>query len=109
MTNNIILYWIGAFSAAAFLAMWFDKHQAAQDKSRISERGLLRLMALGGALGGLVASQIFRHKTQKQPFRATMLFLVILQCGALIWWFFIADPIVPAETLAALAEIAHTA
>lgn len=109
MNNNIILYWFAILSAAAFFGMWFDKQRAIADKSRMSERGLLRIMALGGALGGLLASYLFRHKTQKQPFRGTMIFLCVLQVGALIWWFFIADPIVPAETLASLAGIAISA
>lgn len=109
MNNNIILYWFAILSAAAFVGMWFDKQRALSGKSRMSERGLLRIMALGGALGGLLASHLFRHKAQKQPFRGTMIFLCILQVGALIWWFFIAEPVVPAETLASLAGIAISA
>ena len=113
MNDNIILYWVGIFSAAAFFGMWFDKRRAEANLSRMSERGLLRLLGMGGARGGLLASYVFRHKTRKQPFRGTMIFLCILQVGALIWWFFIADPIVPAETIAqtiaALAGITHTA
>lgn len=112
MNDNLILYWFAILSAAAFFGMWFDKQRALANKSRLPERGLLRIMALGGAFGGLLASVLFRHKTMKQPFHGTMIFLFILQVGALIWWFFIADPIVPAETaaqtIAALAVIPHT-
>ncbi|HET6537016.1 MAG TPA: DUF1294 domain-containing protein [Sphingopyxis sp.] len=109
MSNNIILIWIGAFSAAAFFAMWLDKQRALADKSRLSERGLLRIMALGGALGGLAASRIFRHKSRKQPFLGTMWFLAILQIGALIWWFFIADPLPDPTHSATLAGALLTA
>ena len=109
MNENLILYWFAILSTASFFGMWIDKRRAENNQRRLPERGLLRIMALGGAFGGLLASLIFRHKTNKQPFKGVMLFLCLLQGGALIWWFFFADPIVPAETIAALAGIAHTA
>lgn len=71
--------WLGfaALNVIAFLAFGFDKHQAARHGSRIPERTLLALALFGGALGALIGQQVFRHKTQKQPFR-TLLWLTAL-------------------------------
>jgi uncharacterized membrane protein YsdA (DUF1294 family) len=33
---------------------------------------LLGLALFGGALGALIGQQVFRHKTQKQPFRSLL-------------------------------------
>jgi uncharacterized membrane protein YsdA (DUF1294 family) len=62
---------------AAFLLFWLDKDAARRGLGRISERTLLLAAALGGGLGALLAQQILRHKTRKQPFR-TRLFLIVL-------------------------------
>ena len=40
----------------------------------MKRRTLLGLALFGGALGALLGQQLFRHKTQKQPFR-TLLWL----------------------------------
>jgi uncharacterized membrane protein YsdA (DUF1294 family) len=62
---------------AAFLLFWLDKDAARRGLGRIPERTLLLVAALGGGLGALLAQQILRHKTRKQPFR-TQLFLIVL-------------------------------
>jgi uncharacterized membrane protein YsdA (DUF1294 family) len=61
----------------AFLAFGWDKRQSIHHGSRIAERTLIALALFGGALGALVGQQVFRHKTQKQPFR-TLLTLAAL-------------------------------
>ena len=69
----VMLVWIG-INVIAFLAFGWDKRQAERDGSRIAERTLIGLALFGGALGALIGQQVFRHKTQKQPFR-TLLWL----------------------------------
>ncbi|MGE3929482.1 MAG: DUF1294 domain-containing protein [Hyphomonadaceae bacterium] len=72
----LLLAW-ACINAAVFLAFGWDKRQSIRRGSRIAERTLLTLAVLGGALGALLGQQVFRHKTQKQPFR-TLLWLAAL-------------------------------
>ncbi len=70
---TLLLVLIG-INVIAFLAFGWDKRQSERHGSRIAERTLLGLALFGGALGALIGQQVFRHKTQKQPFR-TLLWL----------------------------------
>ncbi len=69
----LLLAWAG-INVIAFLAFGWDKRQSIRHGSRLAERTLLALALFGGALGALIGQQVFRHKTQKQPFR-TLLWL----------------------------------
>ncbi|MDP2400657.1 MAG: DUF1294 domain-containing protein [Actinomycetota bacterium] len=64
LATNVVL------SLIAFAAYGLDK-QAAQSSARRTPESTLHAMAFfGGWPGALVAQQVFRHKTQKQPFQA---------------------------------------
>jgi uncharacterized membrane protein YsdA (DUF1294 family) len=63
---------------AAFLAFALDKRRAENGAWRISERTLLTFAFYGGSLGALLAQQVLRHKTRKEPFRTYL--LVIAAC-----------------------------
>jgi uncharacterized membrane protein YsdA (DUF1294 family) len=69
----LLLAWAG-INVIAFLAFGWDKRQSIRHGSRLAERTLLALALFGGALGALIGQQLFRHKTQKKPFR-TLLWL----------------------------------
>lgn len=70
----VMLVLIG-INVIAFLAFGWDKRQSTiPGAPRIAERTLIGLALFGGALGALLGQQLFRHKTQKQPFR-TLLWL----------------------------------
>jgi uncharacterized membrane protein YsdA (DUF1294 family) len=73
----LLLAWAG-INVIAFLAFGWDKRQSIHNQSRIAERTLIALALFGGALGALLGQQLFRHKTQKQPFRT------LLWCAALV-------------------------
>ncbi|MGR4864830.1 DUF1294 domain-containing protein [Caulobacter sp. LARHSG274] len=75
-------------NVAAYLLFWLDKDAARRGLGRISERTLLLIATLGGGLGALLAQQILRHKTRKQPFR-TQLFLIVLSELIVGWLLFI--------------------
>jgi uncharacterized membrane protein YsdA (DUF1294 family) len=75
----MMLMLLGAgINIGAFIAFGWDKRQSERRLWRVSERSLLMLALMGGALGALLGQQFFRHKTRKQPFRA------LLWCAALI-------------------------
>ena len=52
----------------AFLLYGLDKYKARRGKWRIPEATLLVFAALGGAIGALMAMQMFHHKTQHKKF-----------------------------------------
>ncbi len=65
-------------SIAAFAAYGLDKRYAQAERWRVSEKTLHWLDALGGWPGGLIAQQVFRHKTQKLRFRMVFWLIVII-------------------------------
>ncbi len=82
---------LAVLNLATFLIFGWDKRAAAERRSRVPERTLLTLAALGGSLGALLARPVFRHKTRKQPFGAWLTLIVFAQGvglvgGLAIWW-----------------------
>lgn len=75
-----------SINVIAFLAFGWDKRQSERHGRRIPERTLLSLALFGGALGALIGQQVFRHKTQKQPFRTLLWLCSLANLGAAIWW-----------------------
>jgi uncharacterized membrane protein YsdA (DUF1294 family) len=65
--------YLALINATAFGAFAFDKAAAQSNRRRTPETTLLALAFIGGSLGALVAQQILRHKTRKQPFRAILI------------------------------------
>jgi uncharacterized membrane protein YsdA (DUF1294 family) len=82
---------LGVLNLATFLAFGWDKLAAVDGRSRVPERLLLLLAALGGSPGALLARPVFRHKTRKQPFGAQLALIVFAQVVAVVvvlalWW-----------------------
>jgi uncharacterized membrane protein YsdA (DUF1294 family)/cold shock CspA family protein len=65
-------------SGVTFLAYGLDKSAAQNDQWRTGEGTLLGLGLLCGWPGGLVAQEMFRHKTKKQPFRTVFWVTVVI-------------------------------
>ena len=82
---TVLLLLIG-INVIAFLAFGCDKRSAETRRRRIPERTLLTLAFVGGALGALLGQQIFRHKTQKQPFRALLWLAAFANIAIAIAW-----------------------
>ncbi|VTQ53954.1 Protein of uncharacterised function (DUF1294) [Campylobacter jejuni] len=55
-----------------------DKRAAYKARSRVPEFTLLLLGVAGGWIGAIAGQQLFRHKTQKQPFRTWFAISVIV-------------------------------
>ena len=72
-------------SIVLFLVMGRDKALSKTRKRRVPEATLFLLAVLGGALGGVLGMQIFRHKTQHMSFVIGFPLLALLQWGAVIW------------------------
>lgn len=70
-----------AFNLFVFLVYWWDKEAARNGGWRIRESTLLMLAFLGGSIGAVLAQQLLRHKTRKEPFRSILISIVILQAG----------------------------
>ena len=68
----------GVVNLAAYAAFGWDKSCAIQGRRRVPESNLLALALFGGALGALIGQQRFRHKTRKQPFRAILIGMALL-------------------------------
>lgn len=69
----------------AFLFFVVDKRAAMKDLQRIPERILLQLILAGGMVGAFLAMQIFRHKTRKSKFAATLLLSFFVHGGFLFF------------------------
>lgn len=75
-TEFVLLYLV-FINTAAFFMFGFDKRQSFKSAWRVSERSMLMLAFSFGSLGTLLGQQVFRHKTQKQPFRVILLCIAI--------------------------------
>ena len=85
----IIIYYYLAMSVVTAIAFFLDKRFAEHDMRRIPEKWLHSFELLGGWLGALAASELFRHKRQKQSY---MIVLYAISAIHLALWltYFIA-------------------
>lgn len=81
----MLLAALGAWNAAVFLLMGYDKHQARRGGRRVSERALLTCGAAFGAAGLWLGMRYFRHKTQHARFRYGAPALLTIQLALLLW------------------------
>ncbi len=88
-----LLAWLLVMSVILFCVMGHDKHLAGTRRRRVPERTLFVLAVVGGALGGVLGMQIFRHKTQKPKFFIWFPLLALAQWGLVIWQLLPADRI----------------
>ena len=103
MNLNIFCYLLLALAAVASallphpLVMWFllasvltfviyggDKMAARKGWRRVPESTLLVLGLVGGWPGAVVGQQLFRHKTQKQPFKTYFFITIVLNIGVMV-------------------------
>ena len=82
---KIALLIFAILSLLAFILYASDKRRARLGLWRISEKTLLLTSFLGGALGGLAAMQLFRHKTKHWYFYAVNLLGLAWQIGLVLY------------------------
>lgn len=63
----------------AFMLFGTDKSKAQRKKRRVRESKLFKVCFFGGATGGLIGMNVFRHKTLKKKFSIGIPILFILQ------------------------------
>lgn len=84
----VALGWLAIINLIGFAMMASDKRRATESGRgrvrRIPEARLLGIAAIGGSGGVLVAQQLLRHKTLKQPFARNLMLITGLQIGVII-------------------------
>jgi uncharacterized membrane protein YsdA (DUF1294 family) len=78
---SFILLLIAILNVWTIWRFWDDKRRAREGARRIAESNLLGLALIGGSPGALLARQLFRHKTRKQPFSTYLWLIVTAQIG----------------------------
>ena len=87
LTNKAGFLLVAVFlvmSAVLFLVMGWDKRLSKTRKRRVPEATLFLLALLGGALGGVIGMQSFRHKTRHMKFVICFPLIALLQWGAAV-------------------------
>ena len=86
MSSLLIALFFLVINSIAFATFWIDKRAAIHGERRVRESTLLLMALFGGSAGALVARQVFRHKTRKQPFAGLLITIAMLQIAAVIFW-----------------------
>ena len=91
MLENVMLFiygYLAAISLVAIFATIIDKRAAKRGSSRISERVLILVSALGGSAAMLMMMRLIRHKTKHIKFMVGIPVIIVLQIAAVlfIWW-----------------------
>jgi uncharacterized membrane protein YsdA (DUF1294 family) len=84
-----IFGWYLLISLLTFVIYAKDKSAAEKGSWRIPESTLHFLALIGGWPGALLAQQVLRHKSKKQPFRFVFYLTVLLNCGLLVCLLFV--------------------
>jgi len=79
----IVMGVYGVMSIFCFIAIYRDKRKSMNGQWRTPESTLHLLELLGGWPGGLVAQQVFRHKTRKLAYQ--LAFWCIVGLHGLVW------------------------
>lgn len=82
---NVLAVGVCVVSLLTFLSYWIDKSAAQGGRRRIPESNLHLLSLAGGWPGALIAQQLFRHKTIKQPFQSVFWATVVLNVAGFAW------------------------
>ncbi len=76
---TILLIAVAVLNLICFFLMRYDKQCARKGKRRVPERVLFLSAGCFGALGGVAAMHLFRHKTKHRSFRIVFPLLLVLQ------------------------------
>lgn len=85
-----LVMWLLLASVLTFVIYAGDKMAARKSWRRVPESTLLVLGLVGGWPGAVLSQQLFRHKTQKQPFKTYFFITALLNIGVMValYWFY---------------------
>ena len=83
MTKYILLIYL-VWNVITFLMMGIDKRKAIKDARRISEKTLLLSAFIMGAVGSILGSLVFHHKTQKAKFRILLPIALVVNIAVFV-------------------------
>lgn len=83
-TPHPIATWLLLANLLTMLIYGADKMAARKAWRRVPESTLLVFGVVGGWPGAIVGQQLFRHKTQKQPFKTWFVVSVIVSISAMV-------------------------
>lgn len=84
-TLKIIFFYLMIVNTVCYFMFFWDKRLAKRGRRRISEKSLFMSAILGGALGGLLAMYMFRHKTLHRKFKLGMPLILVIQMSVLVY------------------------
>ncbi len=84
-----VLGYIAIISIITFFTYGSDKSKAKSNKRRTPEKVLLGLSFIGGALGGILAMNLFRHKTKHWYFWMINVLSLIIHIAVLGYFFLV--------------------
>lgn len=88
---NPLWLWLLLVNLLTLLIYGGDKLAACKGWQRVPEITLLLFGLIGGWLGAILGQQLFRHKTQKQPFKTYFMLSVVVNLLAILgagYWFY---------------------
>lgn len=77
-TSHPVMMWFLLANVLTLVIYGIDKTAARKTWRRVPESTLLVFGVVGGWPGAIVGQQLFRHKTQKQPFKTYFIVSVIV-------------------------------
>ncbi len=87
---ELLITYILIVNVVAFCVSGFDKSAAIHNRSRIPEKILFLLAAIGGSVGIYASMFFFRHKTKHGSFMLGIPTIIVIQI-ALVWIFYLKN------------------
>lgn len=83
-TSHPFILWLLLINVLTLAMYGADKMAARRAMRRVPESTLLVFGLIGGWPGAIIGQQLFRHKTQKQPFKTYFIVTVIVSISAMV-------------------------
>ncbi|WP_447841101.1 DUF1294 domain-containing protein [Enterobacter ludwigii] len=83
-TSHPFILWLLLINVLTLAMYGADKMAARRPMRRVPEATLLVFGLIGGWPGAIIGQQLFRHKTQKQPFKTYFIVSVIVSISAMV-------------------------
>ncbi|MEI7369991.1 DUF1294 domain-containing protein [Pectobacterium sp. 1950-15] len=84
MTSDPFAMWLLLANILTLVIYGVDKMAARKAWRRVPESTLLVFGIVGGWVGAMAGQQLFRHKTQKQPFKTYFIVSIILSISVMV-------------------------